>query len=133
MTWRDEAACVEHGGTTFMFPEEWDDVAVAKAKAVCRDCTVQVDCLTEEMRNEPDRRAWVGVRGGLATYERLGVRKPARRNAPGNEGPCNKSYSKHYRDGETPCDACMELHQEKERIRYAERASERRQEGMEAS
>lgn len=71
-TWREHAAC---RGTDphLWFPADAARTAsvleqrrVADAKAVCRDCPVQLECLDYAL----ERTIWHGVWGGLTEQER---------------------------------------------------------------
>ena len=64
--WRKDAACATAGRKS----DEWfseDGQLTRRAKAVCRTCPVQAECLAFAVE---ERQAW-GVWGGLTAKERL--------------------------------------------------------------
>ena len=70
--WWDDAKCKGMGTKIFFGPENLVKETVAKrrrreneAKAVCRQCPTQIDCLAEALKFGDD-----GIRGGLTRYER---------------------------------------------------------------
>jgi hypothetical protein len=67
-SWRDEALCQE-------FPEEWwidskNGATTDKAKAVCKTCDVQKECLLFALEMEQDSAPMHGTYGGLTAKER---------------------------------------------------------------
>lgn len=70
-TWREYAAC-RHHNPNLWFPSTVGTSAMsARAKAICRDCPVQADCLTHAL--SADER-W-GIWGGLGEDERDAIRR----------------------------------------------------------
>lgn len=77
MDWRSEAACLNVDPELF-FPIGNTGPAVAQvaeAKAVCRDCSVQSDCLQWAISNNQDSGVW----GGLSEEERRSLKRRAAR------------------------------------------------------
>ena len=113
-TWRDEAACRTEG-TALFFPKvpnfgrnragaiaarhEADETA----KAVCRTCPVQVECLSYALVHRQDDGIW----GGTTPDERAGMDRPRRprRVKPINHGTVGGASS-HRKRGERMCDPC---------------------------
>lgn len=72
MSWRREAACLDHDPDEF-FPRRGDNLAVRAAKKVCAGCPVSDECLEAAMYEElgNDECRWiVGIRGGKTAIER---------------------------------------------------------------
>ncbi|WP_309049274.1 WhiB family transcriptional regulator [Streptomyces sp.] len=71
--WTARALCAQppYRGVDF-FPQPNDQRSTAKAVAVCADCPVWRDCLTDALRTEGGSRPEYrhGIRGGLTGYER---------------------------------------------------------------
>ena len=70
--WWDDANCRGVGTVSFFNPFEPDKETVvqrrkreAHAKMYCRNCAVDVECLSEALKFSDD-----GIRGGLTKYER---------------------------------------------------------------
>jgi len=68
--WRDKAACRGLDPEIF-FPERGDSLTLASARAVCRDCDVQVECLEYAL----DYGERMGVWGGTSERDRQKIRK----------------------------------------------------------
>lgn len=118
-SWRDHAACL--GMDTEVF---FDNTAegVAKAKAVCADCSVWEDCLDLALEDSLE-----GVFGGMTADERRDLLSGRpRRRSPMRRGvqPCgtHAAYQRHRKHGETPCEACREAN----RVKAAQRRQEAR-------
>lgn len=117
MNWRDQGLCAEVDPELW-FPEKGG--SAAPAKRICRQCPVRAECLAYAL----DNHEWWGVWGGLTYRERLAIQDGApapvplpaascaattpRRNL-GSQG-CGTAagYQRHWRLGETSCDACRE-------------------------
>ena len=105
--WHVDANCIGADPDIF-FPE--DNESSDAAKAICRACDVQVECLTDALnRNETE-----GIWGGLTPRQRRTFRhKNGMKNRPGpklkpiDHGTRNGAMQ-HRRRGEAPCDACRE-------------------------
>lgn len=68
--WRLRALCAQVGSDDW-FPERGDMQAVARARAVCRRCTVSDECLADALAYEDQYRAVrVGIRAGTTPNER---------------------------------------------------------------
>ena len=77
--WRDGAACRDTDPGLF-FPVGQTGPAIehiAKAKAVCDTCSVQIDCLEFALMTNQDAGIW----GGLTEDERRQIRRERRRQA----------------------------------------------------
>ncbi len=77
MDWRSEAACLNVDPELF-FPIGNTGPAVAQvaeAKAVCRECSVESDCLQWAIANNQDSGVW----GGLSEEERRSLKRRAAR------------------------------------------------------
>lgn len=119
-TWRQQAAC-RNVNPNLMFPNDWDEDGIAAAKALCRACPVQDQCLTFALDNREDHGIW----GGATERERSKIRRrrgqkarPPRPLAPINHGT-DGGYRAHLRRNEKPCAACAAAHREY-LIRYRE-------------
>jgi WhiB family redox-sensing transcriptional regulator len=101
------------------FADRGDSLAVRAAKAICRECDVQAECLAYAITNGETHGIW----GGKAREERLAIARRAgftrrvakelpettRRVAQCGTQP---GYRRHLRDGETPCDDCRQAHRD---------------------
>lgn len=65
--WHFDASCAEVDPALF-FPAKGGDDA-ARAKAICRGCSVREECLDAALAAEATERSW-GIRGGLTPRER---------------------------------------------------------------
>lgn len=77
MDWRSEAACLNVDPELF-FPIGNTGPAVAQvaeAKAVCRECSVESECLQWAIANNQDSGVW----GGLSEEERRSLKRRAAR------------------------------------------------------
>lgn len=63
--WREHALCRGCDPALF-FPERGNSQGVEQAKAVCGDCPVKAECLTDALANKET----AGIRGGLSSLER---------------------------------------------------------------
>jgi hypothetical protein len=75
MSWLKDAAC--RGRSDEMFPDN-SEAGIAHAKAICRPCPVQVECVLDALRTGDNE---YGIRGGLKPCERralAGGGKPKR-------------------------------------------------------
>jgi WhiB family transcriptional regulator, redox-sensing transcriptional regulator len=74
--WRDKAQCVDSDPSLF-FPIG-NKVSILKqiesAKAICRICVVQADCLEYALRNREENGIW----GGMDEAERRQIQKNRR-------------------------------------------------------
>lgn len=70
MSWQDSAACAEVDGDLF-FPEAVPSSASILALALCRTCSVTVECLRVAMVEQIDDGIW----GGLTSVQRKKLRK----------------------------------------------------------
>ena len=68
--WREDAACRD-ADTDAFFPAPDDEVATAKAKAICAVCPVRESCLMFALSNREEQGVW----GGLTETERRRVRR----------------------------------------------------------
>jgi WhiB family redox-sensing transcriptional regulator len=76
-TWFDNAAC--KGKTQLMFPKEHKDITyIAQARAICKSCPVQKECLEYALEFPPAdmHGVWAGLtsRQLAAEQRRRGVR-----------------------------------------------------------
>ena len=72
-TWRDRAICRDTDPDLF-FPVGTTGqalVQIARAKEVCNECPVKVDCLEYALETNQDSGIW----GGLAEEERRAIRR----------------------------------------------------------
>jgi hypothetical protein len=82
-TWRNDASCIGYDQTIF-FPHRGE--SITRAKEICADCPVQVQCVEDAlMRREP-----AGVRGGLSQHRRRDLMKQL--TSRGIEIPKVESY-----------------------------------------
>lgn len=84
--WQDRAACKTEDPALFEGPGEGDpretqpqkERRVNKAKAICRGCPVQTECLEFHLRMSAPQH---GVAGGLDEDERTAYRRSQQRKA----------------------------------------------------
>jgi hypothetical protein len=67
MTWHARSACLGANAGTF-FPERGDTAGVARALAICAECTVTAECLAENLAKKD------GIYGGTTGAERRKLR-----------------------------------------------------------
>ena len=96
--WIERAAC-RGMDTELFYPGRGDDTS--QAKATCQRCPVADECLDYALRLG---EKW-GVWGGRSERERRSLRRDGPK--PFEHGTPN-GYSRHYRIGEKPCDACRD-------------------------
>jgi len=73
--WSNSAACAGLAG--MFYPDQGNEAAINRAKAVCRNCLVREACLADALtRNEQ----W-GIWGGLTETERAALRRGTPRQA----------------------------------------------------
>lgn len=70
--WADRSLCASHPNPELWFPER--GASVAEAKAVCRVCPVQSECLDHAIRCGEKHGIW----GGRSERERRRIRRAAR-------------------------------------------------------
>lgn len=100
--WMDDANC--HGLTHVMYPVTDAGTTagkrdLARAKAVCRRCDVQAECLAYAINEHENDGVW----GGLAPRERTKVKPPTAHHLCGT----SSGYRRHRRDVERACDPCL--------------------------
>lgn len=106
--WMQQRACTNVPSEWF-FPGRGEDTA--RAKAVCADCPVRIECLEYAVRNGEKYGIW----GGTSERERRAIRKQ-RGIRFGNNGrriaECgtNAGYMRHRSRKEPSCAACLEAH-----------------------
>ena len=93
--WRAQAACA--GDDFLFFSDNKDDKE--RARAYCRMCLVQAECLDEAMRNDERYGIW----GGLDPDERRIAKRQKQRLRPCGT---TAAYRRHRAAGEEPCDDC---------------------------
>lgn len=80
ITWFDYAAC--KGKTQLMFPKEHKDITyIAQARAICKSCPVQKECLAYALEFPPAdmHGVWAGMTSRqLAAEQRRRKIKPTR-------------------------------------------------------
>jgi WhiB family transcriptional regulator, redox-sensing transcriptional regulator len=112
-TWKEKAKCREMNTSFFFYDfdagnnDEW----LVQAKAICESCEVMAECLSFALENgEVD-----GVWGGTTPAERRKMRRKAPK--PRSIEPYLKDRAphgtparrqQHYRDGQKPCQVCVE-------------------------
>jgi hypothetical protein len=105
--WMQHAACADADQTLF-FPEVGQ--AGDDAKAICAECPVRAECLSWGLTED------FGIWGGLSLRQRNKLSAagwklgdpipPVKMAARGLTHGAQRAYLEHYRNGETPCDAC---------------------------
>lgn len=118
--WRDQALCAQ-ADPELWFPDGDHTISQGqKAKAICRTCPVQAECL-EEALTSGER---FGVWGGLTATERNRLRSPARERTHCRNGhawtPDNTRITS---VGTRRCRKCDSDYQRAARQRQADRAS----------
>lgn len=145
MSWQEEAACAGMGPDLF-FPKSGNGLS-DKAKAICANCEVRVDCLVLALETGEGFGVW----GGLTWRERKKLRGQIRRGLNptlpdivlppiqpepirnrdrikpparcGTEG----GHKRHRVNGTPPCEMCRAAHAEGERRRKAIRKERKRE------
>ncbi len=78
--WAKDGACVDHPTPEIWFPTSAldDDVDTRRAKAICRSCPVQVECLEHAVRVNEEFGIWGGEsergRRRIRAWTRRGTR-----------------------------------------------------------
>lgn len=70
--WVERGLCKDHPNPDLWFPER--GASVTEAKAVCRVCPVQAECLQHAIRNSETHGIW----GGRSERERRRMRRSTR-------------------------------------------------------
>lgn len=119
--WRAHAACI--GVPTEVFypsPKARSDASFAEARSYCDRCPVSREC-REAGQMEPD-----GVWGGVPAFVRAGGRTDQRCGrgfrTPDGHGS-EAGYVTHRRNGEAPCDLCLEAARAQWRLRQQRKSS----------
>ena len=103
--WHADANCRGMDPELF-FPGQGE--STKEAKAVCRACDVQVECLLAALNNTEKHGIW----GGLSERERRSIRKRKRGGSepkPIQHGTIG-GYHAHRRRGEEACPDCKHAH-----------------------
>lgn len=108
LEWMDHAACKDHPDPDSFFPSLTGVAGqrqAAAAAAVCNTCPVSAQCQAHKKHTGSASGVWGGRRS---------VVKNA---APSSGGPqrsqlhgTDAGYTRHYRRGEKPCQACLAAH-----------------------
>ena len=103
--WRAEAACRDEPTDTF-FPAQGDYWTLQRARSICADCPVKVQCLAES-RVDPHTD---GVWGGLSGHQRRELRSTGVPPVPRRVAGCGTEAGarRHRRNDEAVCRACRE-------------------------
>lgn len=114
--WMADANC--KGMTDLFFNADGDGKAhtarAAEARAVCRACDVQAECLAYALNNGETFGIW----GGFSARSRARLRAGGpRRNAA--QCGTNSGHDRHRRLGEEPCEACRDAHNAYKRDHHA--------------
>lgn len=114
--WMAEANCRGMDPEMF-YVERGDSAGLKAARAVCRACDVQAECLAYAVNNGEKFGVW----GGLSEKQRRTIR----RDYGVSEARCgtHAGYQRHRRDGETPCLACREANNAYSRERHRARGA----------
>lgn len=119
-TWRNQAACAGMNPDLF-YPER--GATLAHAKAVCAGCPVAADCLDHALTNGERHGIW----GGKSEQERGRIRRAAGSMGRSTRTPAKcgteAGYTRHIRNGETACPACLDGKARAQRDRNARRDS----------
>lgn len=106
--WMQQRACTNVPSEWF-FPGRGEDTA--RAKAVCADCPVRIECLEYAVRNGEKYGIW----GGTSERERRAIRKQrgirfGNNQYSGSACGTNAGYMRHRSRKEPSCAACLEAH-----------------------
>lgn len=105
--WHADANCRGMDPELF-FPGQGE--STKEAKAVCRACDVQVECLLAALNNTEKHGIW----GGKSERERRAIQRgqPVAPPQPRQPPKCgtNSGYEGHRKRGEVPCDDCKAAH-----------------------
>jgi WhiB family transcriptional regulator, redox-sensing transcriptional regulator len=124
-SWLDDARCAGEDESIF-FPDRYDGGYSQLAFQICAACPVRAECLEFAMVN---RIGW-GVFGGLTAAQRFPNRRELRAARGSNWEVTPKhgteaGYTRHRRNGEDACDACLSAL----RVKSRDRARARRAAG----
>ncbi len=117
-SWMQDAICRQVDPDLF-FPSYNDPttshIADARnAKAICKTCPVQLECLDAALRRGERHGIWGGVNmGSNRAAQREEMRRQRgieldRSEFDEHGGPTDAGARRHYRRGEKPCQACAE-------------------------
>jgi WhiB family transcriptional regulator, redox-sensing transcriptional regulator len=73
--WTKLALCAGHPDRGCWFPDDYSEMEVARAVAICRVCPVRVDCLTYAITTKQSDGIW----GGATPSQRRRMVRAARR------------------------------------------------------
>lgn len=74
LEWRDFARCKGTNPELFFPKSSSDDIAIALAKSICKECVVKAECLEDALVTNSE----YGIRGGLDQDERRRYRRRRR-------------------------------------------------------
>ena len=129
-TWWKQAACADTDKDVF-YPPKANDVnyraIVAAAKAICATCPVRDACLEYALDNNEEFGIWGGTTASQRDqmkWKRSAPRK-SRANPDRQLAPCGTKAAalRHWRHGETPCDACRKANAADKQARKREKAT----------
>jgi WhiB family redox-sensing transcriptional regulator len=124
--WHAERAC--HDVPPSVFYIEQFEGSYRRARTICAACPVSTECLQWALTGGPDGTGeHDGMWAGTTPRERQEMRMNAAPRRKRTHAVCGTSsgYSKHYRNGEKPCDACRAAWSADDRERQARRRAER--------
>jgi WhiB family transcriptional regulator, redox-sensing transcriptional regulator len=85
---------------------------IRRAKVICQQCPVQLQCLDAALENDERHGIWGGINFGTARSRAREELRVQRRVTPRDEdehgGTTDAGARRHYRKGERPCFACAE-------------------------
>jgi len=112
--WMEMAEC-RGGNPSVFFQDDKDNTRSAVAKAVCRSCPVQAECLAYAISTGETHGVW----GGKSPRERRAIaRAYGFRVVPPAECGTIAGYARHVEHHEAVCEACREVRNAYNRERW---------------
>lgn len=105
--WRLRAACRNHNPDWWHPHDRGNSRAAQTALNICKtQCTVTAECLEYALRTVEVHGIW----GGTTEKKRAAMIRNHRHPATGDHGT-ERSYQRHLRRAQTPCQRCISGHQ----------------------
>ena len=103
---------------------------IRRAKVICQQCPVQLQCLDAALENNERHGIWGGINFGTSRSRAREDLRIQRRVTPRDDdehgGTTDAGARRHYRKGERPCFACAEAALQYGRSRPARMRADKR-------